>query len=173
MLSDQILSAFMNKLAVKIRQSFDTGAPPQFPDFGSNWKFSESFEETGYFKDKSWDELSVPDFENHTCCHSFFPDNVALYYFGANMYVECVAEQYWSMAMDRLLTDLAWRFTPKKKVFGRSSRFGFLWNQMDEPQRNLVVEYLERATADGPMIELEVIRDALSKITHASWPSGH
>lgn len=167
---------FMDHLAVKIRQSFDAGAPPQFPDFGPNWKNCESFDETSYFKDKPWDDLSVSDFEAHTVCHSFFPDNVALYYFGANMYVECVSEQYWSMAMDRLFGDLAWRFSsrkPRKRVFGLTSRFGFLWNQMVEPQRNLVLEYLEQAVVDGPRIEIEVIRDALSKITHASWPSGH
>lgn len=169
---DSIPSACMDQLAVKIRQSFGSGTPPPFPDFGPNWKFSEAFEETGYFVGKAWDALSVSDFETYTCCHSFFPDNAASYYFGANMYVECVSKKYWSYAMSPLFMDLDWRFSPKKRVFGLSSRLGVLWKQMTEPQKSTVLEYLDLAIMEGPKMEIEGIRDALAKVTHASWGSG-
>ena len=162
----------MDQLAVEIRQLFDYGKPPPFPDLGPDWKFSEAFEETSYFEGKAWDALSVLDFETFTCCHSFFPDNTASYYFGANMYVECISQKYWSMAMERLFMDLDWRFSPKKKVFGSSSRLGVLWKQMTEPQQSAVLKYLDRAIMDGSMTEIDVIRDARTKVAHSSWGSG-
>lgn len=133
----------MDQLVVDIQAHFGLPQPPEFPDHGPNWKLTEAFEETGYFEGKTWADLSVLDFENYTCCHSFFPDSAASYYLGANMYVECVSKQYWSYAMDRLLMDLDWRFAPGKKVFGHTSKFGKLWKRMSEPQKSTFLSYLD------------------------------
>jgi|GEM_PF-6947070 hypothetical protein len=151
----------MDELILRIKENFEASAPPKLPEWRPQWKASEAYEETAYFEGKSWDELKVSDFETYTCCHSFFADDCALYYLGANIYWECRSEHFQTMAMERLLGGLDLVGTAFRKRRRLSTRIEYLWKRMNGGQQSTLLSYLDRvaesAVADAEAVQ-EIIR---------------
>ena len=150
----------MEKLITEIQDHFGLSKSPHFPPYEKEWENSETILETKYFEGKTWTELSVSDFETYTCCHSFFPDNCAIYYLGANMFVECVEGKFNSSAMDRLFMDLQLNVLPKNNRRRRMFRpkIEALWTRMDEGQRFTVLAYLD-CISDNAVLHVEVTEE--------------
>lgn len=143
----------MDKLILNIQENFGSPKPPKFPEWRPEWKTSEAYEETAYFDGKTWEELKIADFETYTCCHSFFPENCALYYFGANMYLECRSGSFHSLAMERLLMGLDTTGLSIRKRRRLPSRIETLWKGMKDSQRFTILAYLDRV---AEQVELHV-----------------
>jgi len=154
----------MDQLEEQILQFFDLDIPPKFPELGTNWKHSEAFEETSFFMGKAWDDLSADDFEKFTCCHSFFPKQCALYYLGANMFLECSSAVYWTMAMDKLSMDLSLLHLPKKKIRGFQPRLLWLWQNMSNAQKSTFMAYLDRINELGESGAKQIASDIKSQM---------